>query len=300
MTTNSKKTIVRVTTIPGSLKTLLKGQLKFMSNHYRIIGVSSSGDDLLEVEKNEGIETKAIEMTRVISPIKDIKATIKLYKFLKRERPFIVHTHTPKAGIVGMLAAKLARVPHRYHTVAGMPLLEASGIKRKILNAVESLTYGLATKVFPNSMGLYDIIIDEGYTKKSKLEVIGKGSSNGINVDHFNKDQISEEQQQLLKDELGLKEDDYVLVYVGRLVKDKGVNELIQAFVEFQNINPKANKPLADIPQRRLFAPEVYQTLGLLKFNSIQNTQALLKCSAFKLNFSSLRTKITLGTECQH
>ena len=131
-----------------------------MADHFEVVGVSSSGPDLEEVHKNEGIRVEAIEMTRQITPFQDLVSLWKLYRFLKKEKPQIVHTHTPKAGIIGMLAAKLAGVPHRLHTVAGLPLMEASGTKRKLLDFVEKLTYRAATRVYPNSKGLYDFILE--------------------------------------------------------------------------------------------------------------------------------------------
>lgn len=224
------KKIIRVTTIPASLKVLLKGQLRFINQFYEVIGVSGDGNALDEVRKKEGIRTEIVKMTRTISPIKDLIATYRLYKLLKKEKPHIVHTHTPKAGIVGMLAAKLAGINHRFHTVAGMPLLVAKGPKRTLLNIVEKTTYGLATKVFPNSFGLYDIIIKEKFTKKSKLKVIGNGSSNGINIDHFDASLYSEHENEILKKELNIKDNEFIFTYVGRLVTDKGINELISAF----------------------------------------------------------------------
>lgn len=233
------KKIVRITTIPDSLKVLLKGQLKFMNQYYEIIGVSGDGDAMREVKKNEGIRTEIVEMTRTISPVKDLIATYKLYKLLKKEQPHIVHSHTPKAGIVGMLAAYLAGVEHRFHTVAGMPLLETVGAKRQLLNVVEKMTYRLATKVFPNSKGLYSIILAEKFAKADKLQVIGKGSSNGIDIEHFNSSLYTLEDNSQLRKSLGITDDDLIYVYVGRLVKDKGINELMEAFDTFSKQQQK-------------------------------------------------------------
>ena len=129
--------LIRITTVPSSLRSLLKGQHRFMSKYFEVIGVSGDGDALAEVRQNEGIRTHVVEMTRTITPLKDLKALLKLYKFFKKEKPFIVHTHTPKAGTVGMIAAKLAGVPNRLHTIAGLPLLEKTGVMRKLLNLVE-------------------------------------------------------------------------------------------------------------------------------------------------------------------
>jgi len=225
-----KKKIIRITTVPISLAVLLKGQLKFMSNHYEVIGVSSFGREIALVENQENIETHVIEMTRQISPLKDLISAYKLFKFIKKEKPFIVHTHTPKAGTLGMLAARLAGVSNRLHTVAGMPLLEATGAKRQLLNIVEKVTYANATLVLPNSYGLKKIIKDLNFTTEKRLRIIGNGSSNGIDTDYFNKSNINLSQRYNLMQQLSIVQEDFVFVYVGRLVADKGINELVSAF----------------------------------------------------------------------
>ncbi len=235
---NSK--LIRITTIPLSLKLLLKGQMHFMSdNGFDVIGVSSPEKELQEVAEYEKIKTIPVKMTRVISPFTDLHSLWKLYKIFKKQKPHIVHTHTPKAGTIGMLAAKMANVPIRMHTVAGLPLLETTGKKRKLLDAVEKLTYGAATKVYPNSYALKNIILKEGYTKQEKLKVIGKGSTNGIDTTHFSPAHFSKEQKMELRDSLGLHQDDFVFIFVGRLVGDKGIHELVAAFSKFKIQNSK-------------------------------------------------------------
>ncbi|MBU2951995.1 glycosyltransferase family 4 protein [Tamlana agarivorans] len=226
------KLIIRITTVPSSLGGLLKGQLNFMSNYYNVLGIASPGNnnELKNIEKVEGITTVPVEMTRKITPIKDTIAVYQLYKIFKREKPFIVHSHTPKAGTLAMIAAKLSGTPHRLHTIAGLPLVEATGVKRTVLNAVETLTYSCATKIYPNSYGLENIILDNKFTTKSKLKVIANGSSNGIDIDIFNPDLIDTAEKQKLKSELGILDTDYVYIFLGRIVTDKGVNELVRAF----------------------------------------------------------------------
>lgn len=232
--------LLRITTVPISLKTLLKGQHRFMAeNGFEVIGISSSGDALSEVAKYEGVRTIPIEMSRTISPLKDLKSVWELYKVFRKEKPLIVHTHTPKAGTVGMLAAKLAGVPHRLHTVAGLPLLVSKGKKRKLLDFVEKKTYTWATKVYPNSYGLYEIILQNKYTTKDKLKVIGNGSSNGIDTSYFDPQLISEEVKTKLKTTLGITANDFVYVFIGRIVKDKGINELVQSFDSINKENPQ-------------------------------------------------------------
>ena len=222
--------LIRVTTVSGSLRSLLTGQLKFMNQYYEVVGVSSYGEGLEDVRKNEGVRTQGIKMTRSITPFRDLIATYKLYRFFKEEKPYIVHTHTPKAGTLGMLAARLAGVPHRIHTVAGLPLLEINGLKRSLLNMVEKLTYSCATKILPNSYGLKDIILQNKFAKQTKVKVIGHGSSNGINTSYYNVNNISQKDINSLKNQLMINERDIVFLYIGRIVKDKGINELINAF----------------------------------------------------------------------
>lgn len=225
-----KPTLIRITTVPISLEKLLEGQLAYMSNYFEVIAISAEKERLENYGEKEKVRVFPLELTRKITPIKDIAAVFKLYRFLKKEKPSIVHTHTPKAGIVGMTASWFAGVPNRLHTVAGLPLMEATGLKRQVLNFVEKLTYRFATKVYPNSIGLYDFIITKRFTKPSKLSIIGNGSSNGIDTDFFNPIRFSEIDNISLRDKWKIPKDNFLFIFVGRLVKDKGINELIAAF----------------------------------------------------------------------
>lgn len=225
-----KPKLIRITTVPMSLEKLLEGQLEYMQKHFDVTAISADKEKLEELGKKNNYKTHHIEMTRQITPWADFKAVINLYRFLKKEQPTIVHTHTPKAGIVGVLASKLAGVPTRLHTVAGLPLMEAKGLKRKILNAVEKLTYACATKVYPNSEGLKDFIVNEKLASKEKIKIIGQGSSNGINTQHFDPYLYDDKVKNESREKLGISKEDFVFIFVGRLVGDKGINELVEAF----------------------------------------------------------------------
>lgn len=234
------KKIIRVATHSGSLGNLLKGQMQFMSAHYEIIGVGSAGDvvqgksTIETLAETEGIRVVPIEMTRKITPFLDLIAVYQLYKLFKREKPFIVHSHTPKAGLLSMLAARMAKVPHRLHTVAGLPLVEAVGIKRRLLNFIEKITYACATMVYPNSAGLKDIIINNEFTDEEKLKIIGKGSSNGIDTAYFAPSKYTESERIKLRAKFGIDSSSFVYIFLGRIVKDKGINELVKAFTNIQ------------------------------------------------------------------
>jgi len=233
----TRKKLVRITTVPLSLDKILDGQLAFMNNHYEVIAVSSEKEYLIRCAKNEGVRFKHIEMTRKITPIKDFISLIKLISFLKKERPLIIHSHTPKAGILAMLASKITNIPIRLHTVAGLPLMEEKGSKKKLLELIEKLTYSFSTFVFTNSDGLYKYIIENNYVSKNKLKVIGNGSSNGVDINYFSPTSVSVKEKEKLKLSLGILENDFTFVFVGRIVADKGINELINAFdtISFQN-----------------------------------------------------------------
>lgn len=124
-----------------------------------------------------------------------------------------------------MFAAWIARVPIRLHTVAGLPLLVASGRKRKMLEIVEKLTYACATKVYPNSFGLQQILLENKFTCPRKLKVIANGSSNGIDTSYYNRTEILELEAAKYR-----KENIFTFIFIGRIVHDKGINELDSCF----------------------------------------------------------------------
>jgi glycosyltransferase involved in cell wall biosynthesis len=223
--------LFRITTVPVSLEKLLTGQLQFMSQYYDITAISSDKEHMERFGKEQGLKTYHIEFTRQITLLKDLKALCRLYNYIKNEKPDIVHTHTPKAGLIGMLAAWLAKVPYRLHTVAGMPLMETTGLKRQILNITEKITYKCATKVYPNSVGLKTFIENQSFCHPDKLKIIAGGSSNGIDTSFFSRENVSIAHQKQLQSALGIKQNDVVFCFVGRLVKDKGINELVNAFI---------------------------------------------------------------------
>lgn len=262
------KKLIRITTVPISLDKLLGDQLRFMNQYFEVTAISADEKELKRVAEKYGVKHFHVEMTRKITPLKDLAAIWKLYRFLRKEKPEMIHTHTPKAGLVGLMAGYLAQVPVRMHTVAGLPLLETAGIKRKVLNRVEWFTCRLATQVYPNSFGLKDIIIKEKISGPKKLKVIGNGSSNGININYFDDSKISESEKQQLRSKLGISERDFVFIFVGRLVKDKGINELVAAFKNL-NLNLNLNLKLMLVgPFEEDLDPLLPETVEEIKTNA--------------------------------
>ncbi|MFZ1527335.1 MAG: glycosyltransferase family 4 protein [Ferruginibacter sp.] len=231
--------IIRITTVPMALKYLLPGQMNFMKkNGYDVLMISADGKELPDVIANEKCRHKIVPMTRRITPLQDLKCLIQLIRIFSKEKPDIVHSHTPKAGLLGMIAAKICGVKTRVHTVAGLPMMVENGMKFKLLKLLEKITYAAATNVWPNSGSLLNYITDNRLTKRSKLQVIGKGSSNGINLSKFNNGQLNQATIDEIKTEINYSSANTYLLFMGRLVKDKGIVELVNAFTALQPTRP--------------------------------------------------------------
>jgi len=230
--------LIRTSTVPQSLNRLLKGQLEFLNQHYSVTAVSGLDENLKEVEKRECVNIKAISMSRQINIVQDLISLINLYVYFKKEKPIIVHSITPKAGLLTMLAGKMAGVPIRMHTFTGLIFPSKTGLLQKILIKMDQLLCWSATNIYPEGNGVKNDLIKYKITSKP-LKVLANGNVNGIDLVNFSKSNISEDQQNLLKEELHIATNDFVFVFVGRLVGDKGINELVEAFSKLKSPNSK-------------------------------------------------------------
>lgn len=233
------KKLVRITTVPVSLEKLLENQAQYFSKFYEVILVSSDEERLERLGKAQGVATHSIPLTRTISPLRDLRCLYQMYRFFKKEKPDIVHTHTPKAGIIGMLAAFLARVPVKMHTIAGLPLMETKGLKRFVLMMVEKVTYRCADWVYPNAKGLKTFIEEHRLCPSDKIKILGNGSSNGIDTQYFDPEKVSKSSIHTIKSNMRIGAKDFVFCFIGRLVGDKGINELVHAFTSLSQKYPQ-------------------------------------------------------------
>lgn len=223
-----------------ALRYLLPGQMQFMkANGFDVLMISAEGAELNDVIANEGCSHVIVPMTRKITPFQDLKCLIQLIRIFKKERPDIVHSHTPKAGLLGMLAAKFCGVKIRIHTVAGMPLMVEKGFKLRLLTFIEKLTYWAANYVWPNSRSLYQYIETHQFTSTQKLGIISKGSTNGININRFNKAALEENTILEVKNSVHYSAHAVYLLCIGRLVADKGIVELVHVFILLQQQRPE-------------------------------------------------------------
>jgi glycosyltransferase involved in cell wall biosynthesis len=201
---------------------------------FEVLMISADGPEREAVMANEGCQHIIVPMTRQITPLKDLACLWQLIKIFRREKPDIVHSHTPKAGLLGMLAARICGVKIRVHTVAGLPLMVEKGAKYQLLVFIEKLTYWAATRVWPNSQSLYRFIVQHRLTKEKKLQVISKGSSNGINLNRFAAESLNADIMDKVKEKIQYNPAYKYLLCVGRLVKDKGITELVNVFCRLQ------------------------------------------------------------------
>jgi len=250
-----RKKLIRVTTADISLNSLLKGQLNFLNQYFEVIGVAKDTGVLKVVSEREGIRVVDAPLERPISLVKDIKGLWFLYRLFRKEKPWCVHANTPKGSLLAMIAAWFAGVPHRVYTVTGLRYQGAHGVLRKILKTMERLSCLFATNVIPEGKGVLQCLKRDNITKKA-LQVIHYGNINGKDTEFFSRDNtiqtaslkladkqihlrnLSEkEARSLVRSELGFSNNDFIFVFIGRLVNDKGLGELADAIRKLENEN---------------------------------------------------------------
>ena len=219
------KKLFRISTIPTSLETLLKGQLKMLSEYYEVVAVSSPGEKMNVLEEREGVRTVSIPMERRISLVKDFISLLRLIVLFAKERPDMVHSITPKAGLLSMLAAWITRVPVRMHTFTGLVFPTATGKMQKLLIAMDRLTCFCATHINPEGEGVKRDLVNYNITSRP-LHIIANGNVNGIDLEYFDKTPEVVEKACSYK-----KEGTFTFCFVGRMVRDKGINELVHSFL---------------------------------------------------------------------
>jgi glycosyltransferase involved in cell wall biosynthesis len=224
--------IIRSSTIPLSLNILLRGQLRFLNRYFEVIAVSGPGNDLDEVNTREGVKVIPVSMARKISLFEDIKSLFRLYALFRKQQPLIVHSITPKAGLLSMVAAWFAGVPIRMHTFTGLIFPTHTGRMQQLLILMDKLLCSCATHIYPEGQGVKNDLRRFNITSKP-LKVLAKGNVNGVDLQHFNPKYFSTEQRANFRTSLGISKDDFVFAYVGRLTGDKGVNELVAGFVQY-------------------------------------------------------------------
>ncbi|KYC37087.1 capsule biosynthesis protein CapM [Scytonema hofmannii PCC 7110] len=264
--------LLHITTVPESFN-FFKGQIGYMkARGVEIHALSSPGDLLEEFGKREQVPTYAVTMPRSITPLKDIYSIFQIWQHIRRICPHIVHTHTPKGGLLGTIAAWLAGVPVLIYHIHGLPLMTAKGYKRVLLTWSEKVSCLLAHRVISVSHSIRKVAIREGLCPPEKITVMLGGSYNGVDAsDRFNLANLPSNTRLEIRRKYSIPKDAIVLGFVGRLVRDKGVEELVGAWQilreEFPNLHLlvvgyfEPQDPLSDDAKELLMSdPRIHMT----------------------------------------
>ena len=221
------KKIIRSTTVPSSLVSFCTGLLKDLSKKYEVVAVSSPGEALEQIHKSDGVRVIAVPMERHISIFKDLKSLWQMFRVFREEKPYLVHSMTPKAGLICMMASWMARVPRRVHTYTGLIWPTSTGLKRRILMLTDMIVCGCATHVIPEGQGVMNDL--HNHITKKPMKVLGNGNVRGIDLDFWKTTDDLKKNVENLKEKYRLA-NCFTFVFVGRIVGDKGINELVEAF----------------------------------------------------------------------
>lgn len=227
-----RKKIIRSSTVATSLETFCKGLLKELSEKYEVVAVSSPDDTLDLVGRREGVKTVGVPMERHIAPLSDLKSLWKMVGVMRRERPWLVHSMTPKAGLMSMIAGWLTGVPVRVHTYTGLVFPTATGITQKILILTDRILCRCATHIIPEGQGVKRDLERYRITRKP-MRVLANGNVRGIDLSHYDRTPEVMAEARKIADP-----DKTTYVFVGRIVGDKGVNELVEAFTRLNAEHP--------------------------------------------------------------
>lgn len=233
-----KLRLVHVTTVPQSFRWFNNGQMSFMrSKGLEVHGVSSPGS--AAIAESEKIPMHPVPMSRRIQPLHDLGAIFRMWRLLRRLRPAIVHSHTPKGGLVGMIAAFLARTPIRIYHVHGLRFTTATGLRRVLLRLAESVSCRLSHRVLCVSHSVRQVVIANRFCPKSKIHVTLNGSISGVDAEGwFNPDALDPALSRKMRQNCRIPLDARVIGFVGRIVRDKGVVELVGAWRELREEFP--------------------------------------------------------------
>ncbi len=227
----SQLRVCRVVTVPISFVGLLSEQLRYLRDQgIRLILVSSPGPELDTLASSLQIPYHPIFITRQPNPKYDMLALYELIRYFRSERFDIVHSVTPKAGLLTALAGKIARIPIRLHTYTGQVWVESQGVSRAVIREFDRLVAILNTRCYADSHSQRQFLIDEGLVNPTKISVIGAGSIAGVDLTRFNPDRFLPDAREQMRHSLGISQTSFVILFVGRITKDKGIAELVEVF----------------------------------------------------------------------
>lgn len=274
----NKKKILRAVTSSQSLTFCRDVMVKMRAMGYDMVAVTSPGPELDSLRNDDGFHCVAVPMKRHISPISDLVSLVRLIGVFRRERPWVVHSMTPKAGLLCMMAAWLTRVPVRVHTFTGLIWPTAHGLKRRLLMMTDWITCACATHVIPEGKGVMHDLQRGGITRKP-MRVLGHGNVKGVDIERFDPARLG-----ALKGS-GL----FTFLFVGRIVGNKGINELVEAFARLNKEVPctrlvlvgnyeRILDPVSDETQRLIDTSDAIEAVGPRRGDDLVRAYAEADC----------------------
>ncbi len=254
-----KPKIAYVVTVPLTARVLLRGQLRYMREcGLEVVVISSPGEELEAVVETEGVAALKVPMRRQISPLHDLVSLWRLFGTLRELNPDIVNAGTTKAGLLGMMAAKMARVPVRVYTLRGLRFETLGGLKRLVTTLTEVLASVCASRVVSVSESLRQAFVSRRLAPVSKVVVLGRGSSNGVDAERFLSTEENLRRARTLREWLGIPEGVPVVGFVGRFVRDKGIMELLDSSEEVLKAFPETRFLLLGQLEEGSLVPAAY------------------------------------------
>lgn len=227
--------ICLLSSVPGTLLAFYRDMIKqLINNGFEVTLISSDFPELHQMKDDLGCKIFPVTISRKISPLRDFISICKLRRYLRKEKFDIIHAHTPKGGLIGMISSWLGHIPNRVYTIHGLPMETAHGLTRRLLWFAERISCKLATKILAVSHSLMERVIDEKICKKENIKVLGSGSACGIDLDKFSCNREISEEGKSIRKQLGIENSTIIIGFVGRIVTDKGVNTLVDSFLHLR------------------------------------------------------------------
>lgn len=281
---NKEIKIIRAVTVSQSVGFYLPLVPQLRAKGYEVVSLSSPGPELEEL-RDMGVRCLEVPMERHVAIGKDLLALFQLIRIIRHEKPDIIHSMTPKAGLLCLLAAWLTRVPRRVHTFTGLVWPTATGLSRRILMFTDWLTCACATHVIPEGQGVMDDL--QRHITRKPMRVLGYGNVRGVDMDYWRREKACGEKLTELKD--GAK---FTFVFVGRIVRDKGINELVEAFMRVRKRHPQARlllvgryednlDPIADATKKQIVECKDIEYVGAQYGKDLVACYAASDCFAF-------------------
>ncbi|MDJ0741235.1 MAG: glycosyltransferase family 4 protein [Gammaproteobacteria bacterium] len=220
--------IAVVVSSPMTVRVFLRDQIAALATNYEVTVVANFRDTEELGVLPASVRLQSIDIRRRASPMADLRALFALWRFLRKQGFMLIHSVTPKAGLLSMLAGFVAGVPVRLHTFTGQVWATKSGFGRRFYRFLDAQIFRFSTRCFVDSQSQRDFLLREKVVDAKRSTVLASGSISGVDITRFS---ASEHARSTIRSDLGISTDDFVCLFLGRLNREKGVLDLARAFI---------------------------------------------------------------------